>query len=48
MSLVQNEYKFNAVFREYVDEYCKHNGCTLEEAFNDEQVKRKFWMYTEV
>ena len=48
MSLIQNEYRYNANFRKYVDEYCASNGCTPEEAFKDDQVKRKFYMYTEV
>ena len=48
MRLIQNEYKFNVNFRRYVDEYCENNECTLEDAFNSEQVKRKFHMYTEV
>lgn len=46
--LMQNEYRYNPNFRQYVDEYCVSNQCTLEDAFNDEYVKRKFWMYTEV
>ena len=48
MNLIKNEYMYNSNFREYVDEYCVNNGCTLEDAFKDDQVKRKFWMYTEV
>ncbi len=46
--LIQNEYRFNSDFRKYVDEFCKNNECALEEAFKDEQVKRKFWLYAEV
>ena len=48
MNLIRNEYVFNSNFRKYVDEYCANNGCTLEDAFNNEQVKRTFYMYTEV
>ena len=48
MNLIKNEYKFNKNFKQYVDEYCEKNGCTLEDAFNDENVRRKFYMYTEV
>ena len=48
MNLIKNEYKFNKIFKQYVDEYCERNGCTLEDAFKDEQIKRKFYMYTEV
>ena len=48
MNLIKNEYKYNTAFRQFVDEFCRNNNCTLEDAFNDEQVKRKFYMYTEV
>ncbi|MBD5487302.1 MAG: hypothetical protein HDR13_00685 [Lachnospiraceae bacterium] len=48
MNLIQNEYRYNSNFKKYVDEYCAKNECTLEDAFQNEQVKRKFWMYTEV
>lgn len=47
-SLIRNEYKYNSYFRKFVDEYCRKEKCTLEKAFNDEYVKRKFWMSTEV
>ena len=46
--LIKNEYKYNSNFKKYVDEYCTKNGCTPEDAFKDEQVKRIFWRYTEV
>ena len=48
MNLMRNEYRYNSNFKKYVDEYCTKNGCTLEDAFQNEQVKRKFYMYTEV
>lgn len=48
MSLIYNEYKFNSSFRNFVDQYCKDNNCTLEDALKNEQVKRMFWRYTEV
>ena len=48
MNLIRNEYRHNTNFKKFVDEYCKNSGCTLEDAFNDEYVKRRFWMYTEV
>ena len=48
MNLICNEYKFNKNFKNFVDEYCKKNGCTREDAFKDEQIKRIFWRYTEV
>ena len=42
MNLVRNEYNYNINFRKYVDEYYKNNKCTLEDAFSEEEVKRKF------
>lgn len=48
MNMIKNEYKFNSDFREYVDEYCEKHECTLEDAFNDEDIKQIFWKYTEV
>ena len=48
MNLICNEYKFNKNFKNFVDEYCKKNGWTKEDAFKDEQIKRIFWRYTEV
>ena len=48
MSLIENEYRYNSYFRKYVDEYCEKNGCTLETAFKNDQIKRKFYLYTEV
>lgn len=47
-NLIKNEYKYNVNFRKYVDDFCKNKGCTLEDAFNDDEVKKKFYMYTEV
>lgn len=48
MNLIRNEYRYNSNFKQYVDEYCSKNGCTVDEAFKKEQVKRMFWRYTEV
>lgn len=47
-SLIRNEYRYNANFRNLVDEYCRNNDCTLEDALNDDKVKKNFYMYTEV
>lgn len=47
MKLIQNEYKYNTNFRKYVDEYCKINCCTKEDAFKDEKVKFMFLKYTD-
>lgn len=46
--LIHNEYKYNQNFKKYVDEYCDKNGCTVNEAFKNEDIKRMFWRYTEV
>ena len=46
--LIKNEYRYNSNFKKYVDEYCAKNECTLEDAFKTDQVKKKFWIYTEV
>lgn len=48
MNLIQNEYMYNANFRKYVNEYCKNNNCLIEDALNNEQIKKMFWRYTEV
>lgn len=48
MNLVENEYKYNAKFKKYVDEFCERNRCTLEDALKDEKVKQKFLIYTEL
>lgn len=47
-NLIKNEYNYNPYFRKVVDEYCRKEGCTLEDAFNNEYIKRRFWMSTEV
>lgn len=48
MNMIENEYKFNSDFKKYVDEYCENHECTLEDAFNDDDIKQIFWKYTEV
>lgn len=48
MGLMINEYRYNSNFREYVDEYCDENNCSIEEAFNNIYVRQKFWMVTEL
>ena len=45
---MMNEYRYNTKFRKIVDEYCVDNECSLEEAFETDQIKSKFWMYTEM
>ena len=46
--MIKNEYNYNTYFKRYVDEFCRVNNCTIEEALENEQVKRMFWRYTEV
>ena len=46
--MIKNEYNYNANFKRYVDEFCRNNSCTVEEALENDQVKRMFWRYTEV
>lgn len=46
--MIMNEYQYNSNFREYVDKYCNKNQCTVDEAFDNETIKRMFWRYTEV
>lgn len=48
MEMIKNEYIYNSSFKHYVDEFCKSNNCTIDEAFNNEEVKKMFWRYTEV
>lgn len=47
-NLMRNEYQHNSNFGKYVYEYCNKNRCTVDEAFYNEEIKRMFWMYTEV
>ena len=46
--MLENEYRFNKRFRDYVDRYCAEKGVTVEQAFEDEVVKGEFRRYTEV
>lgn len=46
--MIQNEYRYNRRFREYVDKYCREKGCTVEEALTHGQVRKAFLHYTEV
>ncbi len=48
MSLIKNEYHYNSKFKKYVDEYCKKNKISVEEAFCKIHIKRMFWRYTDV
>lgn len=48
IEIIQNDYEFYQQFREYVDKYCKKNGCTVDEALTHELVKQVHRYYTEV
>lgn len=45
MDLMKNEYRYNLSFRKYVDEYCYKNGCSLEDAFDDENIKKILYVH---
>ena len=47
-NLMKNEYQHNSNFRKYVDEYCNRNRYTVDKAFDNDNIKRVFWRYTEV
>lgn len=46
--MVENEYRHNKAFRDYVDTYCKEKGITPDEALNQEEIKRACLHYTDV
>ncbi|MCI8483477.1 MAG: hypothetical protein HFH41_03950 [Lachnospiraceae bacterium] len=45
---MENEYRFNERFREYVDKYCKKHGCDTEEALKHAIVREVYLQYTDV
>lgn len=46
--MLDNEYKFNKCFREFVDAYCIEHGCRTEEAFEQDEVKQAWRNCTDV
>lgn len=46
--MLENEYKFNKRFREYVDKYCRTYGYTVQEALKHEVVRQVLLSFTEV
>lgn len=46
--MIENEYRHNHSFREYVDKYCREHNCTVDEAFKHYVVRMAFLHYTEV
>ena len=45
---MENEYKFNQKFREYVDKYCATRKISVEEALTHELVRQAYLYYREV
>lgn len=46
--LVENDYRHNAAFREYVQKYCQKHQIEVKEALQHEIVKQVRQLYTEV
>lgn len=46
--LVNNEYRHNEKFRQYVDKYAKSRGITVVDALKHELVRQVALYYTEV
>ncbi|MEY8324523.1 hypothetical protein AALB47_11510 [Lachnospiraceae bacterium 54-11] len=46
--MIENEYRHNKRFREYVERYCRTYGYTVDEALKHEAVRQAFLYYTEV
>lgn len=45
---MQEEYRNNKRFRDYVDGYCRTYGYTVQEALTHELVRQVYLSYTEV
>lgn len=48
MGNLENEYRYNTDFREYVDKHCKRYNLTVEEALRQEIVKQVYLYYAEI
>ncbi|WP_286080654.1 hypothetical protein [Parablautia intestinalis] len=46
--MIENEYRHNKRFREYVEKYCSTHGCTVDEALKHEVVRQACLYYTDV
>ncbi|SDH03966.1 hypothetical protein [Marvinbryantia formatexigens] len=46
--MIQNEYRFNRHFREYVNRYAREHGITPEEALMSTEVQQAARFYSEV
>lgn len=48
MGNLENEYRYNTAFREYVDKHCKRHNLTVEEALRQAIVRQAYLYYAEV
>lgn len=40
--MMENEYRFNVKFRNFVDQFADEKGISVEDAFKEERVKHVF------
>lgn len=48
MCNLENEYRYNQDFREYVDKHCKRYNLTVDEALSQAIVRQAYLYYAEV
>lgn len=48
MTPIENDYKWNKNFREYVDKYAKNREITVKEALTHAEVREVWRYYTEL
>lgn len=48
VSNLENEYRYNQDFREYVDKHCKRYNLTVEEALWQAIVRQAYLYYAEI
>lgn len=48
LQVIENEYRHNKRFRDYVDKYAANHGISVEEALKHEIVRQACLQYTEV
>ncbi len=46
--MIENEYRHNRRFREYVDNYCADHKITVDQALKQEPVRQAFLKHTDV
>ena len=47
-TMIKNEYLHNSYFRNLVNEYCNKNRITLDEAFENEEIRKIFLRLSDV